>query len=87
MRRLAWSVLSLSVALAAAALIGVTWSQRADHLCREDTPETARGYSVSWDWEEFAYVCEYRLPGEQAKRIGILDAFHGDDRRRHGLGR
>jgi hypothetical protein len=84
MRRiLAWA-LSLGAALAAAALVGVVWSQRADDLCREDAPGTARGYSVKWEWDEFAYVCSYRTPEPRSKRIGIVDAFHGDDKRRHG---
>jgi hypothetical protein len=75
-------ILSVAVALAAAILIGVTWKQRADDLCRNDAP-TASGYSVSWEWSELAYVCDYRSRSQQPKRIGITDAFHGD-RPRHG---
>lgn len=86
MSRLVVWTLSLSVALAAVTLIGVAWNQRADDLCREEAPETARGYSVSWEWDELAYVCDYRLPHEQQKRIGIIDAFHGEGRR-HGRDR
>lgn len=79
-------ILFVSVALAAVILVGVTWNQRADDLCRKDAPPAANGYSVSWEWGEFAYVCDYRSRSEQPKRIGITDAFHGD-RRRHGSNR
>ena len=47
----------------------------------------ARDYSVTWEWNEFAYVCDYRVPSVQPQRVGIIDAFHGDERRRHGLDR
>jgi hypothetical protein len=79
-------VLSVSVALVAVILVGVTWNQRADDLCRKDAPPAANGYSVSWEWGELAYVCDYRIRSEKPKRIGITDAFHGD-RRRHGSDR
>jgi hypothetical protein len=82
-RALVWP-LSLGAALAAAALVGVAWNQQADELCREDAPRTATGYSVEWEWDEFAYVCSYRTPEPRSSRIGIIDAFHGDDKRRHG---
>jgi len=84
MRRLPrWSrvVLSLAAVLAAVLAAGVAWNQRADDLCREDAPTTADGYTVSWDWGELAYVCDYGMSREEPKRIGLIDAFHGDGRR------
>jgi hypothetical protein len=81
-----WSLAVLSstvVALLAVGLIGVTWNNRADAVCREQAPRTANGYSVTWEWSEFAYVCDYRTPNKQTKRVGIVDAFHGEGRRRH----
>ena len=81
-----WSgvVLSLSIiALVTVVLIGVTWNDRADHICRRQAPSTASGYSITWEWSEFAYVCDYRTPDKQAKRVGIIEAFHGEGRRRH----
>ena len=84
MRRiLAWA-LSVGAALAATALVGVAWNQRADDLCREDAPRAESRYSVDWEWDEFAYVCSYPTPETRSKRVGIIDAFHGDDKRRHG---
>lgn len=81
-------ILSLAVALVAVVLIGVTWNQKAKDLCRRDAPQTGTGYSVTWEWDEFAYVCDYRTASAQPKnRIGIIDAFHGDGRRRHELDR
>ena len=50
-------------------------------------PKAASDYSVTWDWDGFAYVCDYRVPSVQPQRVGIIDAFHGDERRRHGLDR
>jgi hypothetical protein len=83
MRRIAFWSLSLSVVLAAAALVGVAWNQRANDLCREDAPGPASGYTVGWEWSELGYVCTYRTPSAQPKRIGIIDAFHGDRGRGH----
>jgi hypothetical protein len=76
-------ILGFGAAVAAVVLIGVTWNQRADELCRKDAPQTSTGYSVRWEWNEFAYVCDYRATGARPKRVGILDAFHGEDSRRH----
>lgn len=76
-------ILTLGAAAAAVVLIGVTWNQRADELCRKDAPGRASGYSVRWEWNEFAYVCDYRATGVRPKRVGIIDAFHGEDSRRH----
>lgn len=75
---LRWSLLALSVsilALGAAGFVGLSWNHRADDICREEAPSTSGGYSVTWDWAEFAYVCDYRAPGARTKRVGIRDAF------------
>jgi hypothetical protein len=77
-------ILALSVALAAVAgVVGVEWKDRADEICREEMPLTADGYSIAWDWGEFAYECDYRGRSARPKRIGVIDAFHGDGRRGH----
>jgi hypothetical protein len=83
--RIAILVLAVGlVAVAGVLLIGVTWSDRAEAICREDQPATEGGVSVRWEWAEFAYVCDYGSPAEQPRRVGIIDAFHGDEARRHG---
>jgi hypothetical protein len=64
-------------------IIGVTWNERADDICREEAPQPMSGYSITWDWAEFAYVCDYRAPAEQPQRVGITDAFHGGGSQRH----
>jgi hypothetical protein len=76
-----------TVAMLAVVAVGVSWSDRAEDICREDAPATAAGYSVTWEWAELAYVCDYRRPNEQPRRVGIIDAFHGEGGRRHGPGR
>lgn len=86
MSRLArWSVIaaSLVVGLAAAALVGVSWKDRADDICRKEAPESGSGYTVEWRWDEIAYVCDYQAPSEPERRVGAMDAFHGSGRR-HG---
>ncbi len=79
MRKLGrWSLVALSlsiVALGAAGFIGSSWNDRADDICREEAPSRASGDSVSWDWAELAYVCDYRAQGAPTKRVGIRDAF------------
>jgi hypothetical protein len=87
MRRLArWSLVVVSssiVALVAVISVSVTWNDRADDICREQAPRTASDYSSTWDWAEFAYVCDYGAPDEDPRRVGIIDAFHGEGSRRH----
>ena len=85
MTRPRWLPAALAVCLAigAVAVISLTWKNRADEICREDAPAAAADPSVVWEWNELAYVCDYGVPTEQPKRIGVIDAFHGDDRRRH----
>lgn len=73
-----WSLVVLAasiVAPVAVGFIGLTWSKRADDICREEAPRSTSGYSVTWDWAEFAYVCDYRARGVRSKRVGIRDAF------------
>jgi hypothetical protein len=70
------------VALLAVGLVGVAWNQRAEDVCRENAPR-ASGYSVKWEWGEFAYVCDYRASTEPSRRVGIVDAFHGGGSQRH----
>jgi hypothetical protein len=81
-----WTLLVVSaaiIAVIALGLIGVAWNDRANDVCREQAPARATGYSVTWEWSEAAYVCSYRAPDAQTKRVGIIDAFHGEGRRRH----
>lgn len=81
-----WSLIvaSLVAALGAAALVGVSWKDRADDICREDASATGSGFTVEWQWDEFAYVCDYQAPAKPRQRVSIIDAFHGDGRQRHG---
>jgi hypothetical protein len=76
-------VVSLSVALAAVGVMGLSWNDRADDICREQAPPTASDYSITWEWDEFAYICDYRVPSEPPRRIGVIDAFHGGGSQRH----
>lgn len=87
MRRLPrWSLLaaSLVVALAVLSLIGLSWRGRADDICREKAPKNGSSYTIAWTWDEFAYVCDYRAPGEPLRRVGVIDAFHSGGSKRHG---
>jgi len=68
------------VALALVA-VGVAWNDRAEDVCREEA--TASGYTVTWEWQDFAYVCDYGTADKEQKRVGLVDAFHGEGRR-HG---
>ena len=76
-------VASSIVVLVAVGLIGVTWNERAGDICREEAPRTASGYTVNWEWDEFAYVCDYRAPAAQSRRVGVTDAFHSGGSQRH----
>jgi hypothetical protein len=81
-----WSIVVMSatiVAVVAAIAVSITWNERAEDVCREEAPQSAGGYSVTWEWTDFAYVCDYRAPDAQPKRVGIIEAFHGDRGRRH----
>ena len=87
MRRLVRSslvVLSSSiVAVVVVISVSLTWNDRADDICNEQAPRTASDYSSTWDWAEFAYVCDYGAPRENPRRVGIIEAFHGEGSRRH----
>ena len=72
------------VAVAGVFLIGLTWSDRAEAICGKEAPAAESGYSVSWEWAELAYVCDYDAPAEGQRRVGIVAAFHGEETRRHG---
>lgn len=82
-RWLAIVTLSVVALAGGAALVGVSWNDRANDVCREQAPATESGYTVTWEWSEAAYVCNYRARDAQTKRVGIVDAFHGEGRRRH----
>jgi hypothetical protein len=71
------------VAIAAVAAVGLTWDEKADKVCREKAPTGSGGYTVRWEWDRFAYVCDYRAPEVEQRRVGVIDAFHGDGRERH----
>lgn len=76
------AVLSVSiVAVGAVVAVSIAWNDRAEDICSEEGARSA--YSVTWEWSEFAYVCDYRAQEEEPKRVGIIDAFHGEGRR-HG---
>jgi hypothetical protein len=78
-------VLSLvAVALVGVGVAGIAWNDRADDICRKEAPRGASGSSVTWQWSEFAYVCEYRASTKPARRVGITEVFrHPGPRRRH----
>jgi hypothetical protein len=71
------------VAVGAVVAVNLAWNDRAEDICREEAPQSAGGYSVTWEWADFAYVCDYGAPDEQPRRVGIIDAFHRDGSRRH----
>jgi hypothetical protein len=74
---------SLAIAVAAVALAGISWKERADDICRKDVPAMAGGYTIEWKWDELAYVCDYQAPAKPPRRVGVLDAFHSGGQR-HG---
>jgi hypothetical protein len=72
------------VALAAVAVLGAalvaanaTWSDRAEDICAEQAPRGA-AFSMSWEWKEAAYVCTYRNVEAKPRRVGVIEALHGD---------
>lgn len=84
MRRPLLAFLGALLAVAAVVAIGLSWKDRADTICREKAPATADGYSVRWNWADFAYVCDYEAQAAKPRRVSIIDAFHGEEERRHG---
>jgi hypothetical protein len=82
-RRLAW-LLAVFALTAAAVVVGfladIVWNDRAAYTCTQESEKPAgvsraSGYSIQWEWSEFAYVCRYDAPGEPTKRVGLTDAF------------
>jgi hypothetical protein len=81
--RLVW-LLAVFAFCAAALVVGlamdVEWNDRAASSCNQESEKpagaaSAAGYSIRWEWTEFAYVCRYHAPGEPAKRVGFTNAF------------
>jgi hypothetical protein len=83
MRRLPLAAFVVLAALAAA--VGgfagaVEWNQRAADLCglEKEKPRAAAGatgYSIQWEWSEFAYVCRYEAPGSPTKKVELRDVL------------
>jgi hypothetical protein len=64
----------------AVVFIDLAWNHRAANSCNEEAEKPrgatrASGYSIQWEWTEFAYVCSYDGPGDPRKRVGLTDAF------------
>jgi hypothetical protein len=59
--------------------IGIDWNHRAANTCNEETQKPrgadARGYSIRWEWTEFAYVCTYDAPVAVKRRVGFTEAY------------
>jgi hypothetical protein len=74
------SVVTVTALAAAAFFMGIEWNHRAANTCNEEAQKPhgadARGYSIEWQWSEFAYVCSYDAPGVDPKRrMGFSEAF------------
>jgi hypothetical protein len=74
------SVVTATALAAAVLFIDTEWNHRAAYTCNEEAQKPrgaadATGYSIQWDWTEFAYVCSYHAPGDPTKRVGFTDAF------------
>jgi len=73
------SVVTVTAFVAAAFFVGIDWSHRAANTCNEEAQKPrgadARGYSIRWEWSEFAYVCTYDAPGNPERRVGVTEAF------------
>jgi hypothetical protein len=83
MRRLvvgAVAVLAVMAAFVGGFAADVEWNQRAADLCGRENQKPpgaadATGYSIEWDWSEFAYVCRYHAPGSPTKTVGVRDVL------------
>jgi|Tabmets5t2r1_1033131.scaffolds.fasta_scaffold359676_1 hypothetical protein len=84
MRRLALLLtvfaVTATVSVAAVVFIDLAWNHRAANTCNEEAEKPrgaarASGYSIRWEWTEFAHVCSYDAPGDPRKRVGFTDAF------------
>lgn len=49
----------------------------ADNRCNRGMPSDAWGYTVEWEWGEFAFICRYKggdyNPTGQERRVGLTD--------------
>jgi hypothetical protein len=85
-RGLRWTlaaVAAVAVTALGAVSVGAAWDDRARDVCRDEAPLGSTGYSTRWQWGQFAYVCDYRGTGGEQRRVGLVDAFHGEEARRH----
>jgi hypothetical protein len=74
------SVVTATALVAAVVFIDLAWNHRAANSCNQEAERprgttSADGYSIQWEWAEFAYVCSYHAPGDPRKRVGFTDAF------------
>jgi hypothetical protein len=77
-------LVSTSAGVVAGFFIDSAWNHRAAVICTQESEKppgaaTASGYSIEWEWSEFAYVCSYRAPGSPRKRVGFTEAFLGKE--------
>jgi hypothetical protein len=77
---LTMSVVTAIASAAAVVFIDLAWNHRAAHTCNQEAEKprgatSASGYSIQWEWTEFAYVCSYDAPDNPRKRVGFTDAF------------
>ena len=77
---LAVSVVTVTTSVAAVFFIDLAWNHRVAYICNEEAEKppgaaSASGWSIRWEWTEFAYVCSYHARGEPTKRVGLTDAF------------
>jgi hypothetical protein len=61
-------LVSTSAGVVAGFFIDSAWNHRAAVICTQESEKppgaaTASGYSIEWEWSEFAYICSYRAPG------------------------
>lgn len=52
--------------------IDVVWNYGAEDVCREKAPSGTTGYSITWQWDQLAYVCDY--DGAAERRVGFTEA-------------
>ena len=85
MTRARWilTAASLLLALGTVGMIGAGWKDRANEICGKEAPRSGGDFTLSWQWDQIAYVCDYRAPDEPPRSVSVLDAFHSDGSR-HG---
>lgn len=84
-----WTVALIAAAalgVLAVTVVAVTWKDRATAVCEKNKPTSVADYTVEWETNEFAFVCKYESPETPDRRVGIVDAFHGEGRE-HGPNR